>query len=70
MYKQISLKKSFYQTQIYPNLIKNKSLNILPKVVKKGKQIYSFRTVFIILSDSFPNFQNELSFNIYCPWQK
>ena len=70
MYKQISLKKNFYQTQIYPNLIKNELLNILPKVVKKGKQIYSFRRVFIILSDSFPNFQNELSFNIYYPVSK
>ena len=70
MYKQISIKKKniINEQKETPNI--KKSINILPKMIKKENIIYSLRTVFIVLSESFPVFQNQQSFNIYYPISK
>ena len=70
MYKQISLKKKNINNEKKEIPNTKNSINILPKMVKKENIIYSLRTVFIILSESFPIFQNQQSFNIYYPISK
>ena len=70
MYKQISLKKNNIDNEQKETPKLKSSINILPKMVKKENIIYSLRTVFIVLSESFPVFQNQQSFNIYYPISK
>ena len=70
MYKQISIKKKNINNEQKEKQNIKKSINILPKMIKKENIIYSLRTVFIVLSESFPVFQNQQSFNIYYPISK
>ena len=64
MNNHIYFKKNFYNS----NNIKHKQINIQPRMIKYGQIIYSLRTIFTILPDSFENIkQNNHGFNIYYP---
>ena len=64
MYKHINLKKKFYSS----NDIKPKNIYIQPRMIKYGQIIYSLRTIFTILPDSFEELKKfNHGFNIYYP---
>ena len=64
MYKHINLKKKFYSS----NDIKPKNIYIQPQMIKYGQIIYSLRTIFTILPDSFEELKKfNHGFNIYYP---
>ena len=64
MYKHINLNKKFYSS----NDIKPKNIYIQPRMIKNGQIIYSLRTIFTILPDSFEELKKfNHGFNVYYP---
>ena len=55
MNNQINIHKNFYSL----NNIKHTHFNFQPRLIKYGQIIYSLRTIFIILPDSFETLKKK-----------